>query len=427
MKPTTQAILKWLNSQSIQDQLTQFKETNPTYSFSETTVDEAIVLYELNKGLLISAIEKNIVDEQLTFTKRQQIHNTLKNLVTQLSQISHPQFKFNAAHPNAIPLAQAIITAINGLTDIVEAAKLSERLKGFSTYASEIKKITRTKKAYNLLVEEIEEASKINKNSKDIYDNLKSIADNLTKSVKELDIEKVKIQQIKNDISGIYEVINKSNQDIENKRIKISSFHSNIEENQKTILQLEADAKFIIAKEEIVNNLINQAEKALHLKSAEGISAAFSSHLLVESKKKTLVLWIAGASFFVLAALLLTIWIVSGQWIVHPDAISSIVGRVVAVAISITGATFCAKQFVKQKNILEDYAYKSVLAKSIVAFTEEIKKRDGTKVADYLTQVLSEIHKDPLRSRDNKEDKNIGLDTNDLINKLVDAISKGGN
>lgn len=424
MKPTTQAILKWLSSQPVQDQLNQFKQTNPAYTFSETSVDEAFGQYELNKDLLIKSIEKNILDEQLSFTKRQQIHNTLKNIVTQLSQISQPQFKFNATHPNAAAFAQAIITSINNLTDFVDSAKLQERLKGFSDYATETKELTKIRKAYNSLVSEIENASKLNKESQEIHDTLKSNADTLIKSSKELESEKTKTEKIKSDITLILETTNKSNQEIEDKKIKISAFHKNIEEYQKSISQLETDAKAVIAKDETISELINQAEKALQLKSAEGISAAFSSYLSTTSSKNTLRWWMIGACIFILAALALTVWIVSGKGIEHPDAISSIVGRVVAVAISITGATFCAKQYIKQKNIIEDYAYKSVLSKSIVAFTEEIKKRDSAKVADYLTQVLAEIHKDPLRTRDNSEDKNIGLDTQELVKKLVDILSK---
>jgi hypothetical protein len=426
MKATTQAILKWLNSQPVQDQLNQFKQTNPAYVFGETTIEEAFGQYELSKNLLIKAIEKNILDEQISYTKRQQIHNTLKSIVTQLTQISQPQFKFNAVHPNSGAFAQAIITGISNLTDLVDSAKLQERLTGFADYTSETKELSKIKKAFNSLVGEIENANKINQDSQKIYDNLKSITDDLTKSIKELEVEKTKTEKIKTDIVGISDTINKSNQDIEDKKVKISAFHKNIEEYQKSISQLETEAKALIAKEETINDLINQAEKALNLKSAEGISAAFSSHLLTASKKNTLRWWMVGACAFIFAALALTVWIVSGKGIEHPDAISSIIGRIVAVAISITGATFCAKQYVKQKNILEDYAYKSVLAKSIVAFTEEIKKRDGSKVADYLTQVLGEIHKDPLRERDNKEDKNIGLDTTELVKKLVDILSKGG-
>jgi hypothetical protein len=422
MKPTTQNILKWLNSSAIQEQIDQFKQTNPNYSFNETTIIEAIDLYNLCKDILLKAIENNILDEQISFTKRQQIHNSLKSLVTQLSHISQPQFKYNAAHPNAAAFAQAIFTGIMNLSDIIDNAKLQERLKGFGNYTAELKELSKIKKAYLTLVNDIEKANELYNKSQNVYNNLNTLSENLSKKIKELESEKVKTDKISGDTKIVFDNISKSEQDIENKKVKITAFHSNIEEHQKTISELQSKAQEIIDKEETINNLINQAEKALNLKSAEGISAAFSSYLTSSNDKKNLRNWMIGASVFILAALALTVWIVSGKWIEHPDAISSIIGRVVAVAISITGATFCAKQYVKQKNIIEDYAYKSVLSKSIVAFTEEIKKRDSTKVADYLTQVLGEIHQDPLRQREKHEEKENGVNTPDLVEKLTKII-----
>lgn len=422
MKQTTQNILKWLNSSTIQEQIDQFKQTNSSYTLNETTIIEAIELYDLSKDVLLKAIENNILDEQISFTKRQQIHNTLKSLVTQLSQIAQPQFKYNAAHPNAAAFAQAIFTGIMNLSDIVDNAKLQERLKGFGNYAVELKELSKIKKSYLTLVKDIEKARELYSKSETVYNDLNTLSENLSAKLKDLETEKVKTDKISSDTKLVFDNISKSEQDIENKKVRITAFHANIEEHQKTITELQLKAQEIIDKEETINNLINQAEKALNLKSAEGISAAFSSYLTSSNEKKNLRNWMIGASLFILAALALTVWIVSGKWIEHPDAISSIIGRVVAVAISITGATFCAKQYVKQKNILEDYAYKSVLSKSIIAFTEEIKKRDSTKVADYLTQVLGEIHQDPLRQREKQEEKENGVNTPDLVDRLTRII-----
>ncbi|MBN2890353.1 MAG: hypothetical protein JXL97_00665 [Bacteroidales bacterium] len=422
MKPTTQNILKWLNSTAIREQIDQFKQTNPNYSFNETTIIEAIDLYNLSKDILLKSIENNILDEQISFTKRQQIHNTLKSLVTQLSQISQPQFKYNAAHPNAAAFAQAIFTGIMNLSDIIDTAKLQERLKDFGNYTTELKELSKVKKAYFTLVNDIEKASELFSKSQNVYKNLNLLSENLAAKIKDLETEKVKTDKISSDTKIVFDNISKSEQDIENKKVKITAFHTNVEEHQKAIAELQTKAQEIIDKEETINNLINQAEKALNLKSAEGVSAAFSSYLTSSNDKKNLRNWMIGASVFILSALALTVWIVSGKWIEHPDAISSIIGRVVAVAISITGATFCAKQYVKQKNILEDYAYKSVLSKSIIAYTEEIKKRDSTKVADYLTQVLGEIHQDPLRQREKHDEKENGVSTPDLMDKLTRII-----
>ena len=85
------------------------------------------------------------------------------------------------------------------------------------------------------------------------------------------------------------------------------------------------------------------------------------------------------------------------------------------MGIAISGAAFCANQFIKQKNIAEDYGYKAVLSKSIIAFANYIKETDETpnkeKVSEYLTTVLEEIHKDPLRERKTKK---VGVDKNNI-------------
>ena len=41
-------------------------------------------------------------------------------------------------------------------------------------------------------------------------------------------------------------------------------------------------------------------------------------------------------------------------------------------AYTIAGAIFCANQYIRQKNVIEDYTYKMVLAKSIVGFSEQL-------------------------------------------------------
>ena len=292
MKQTTQNILKWLNSSTIQEQIDQFKQTNPSYTFNETTIIEAIELYDLSKDVLLKAIENNILDEQISFTKRQQIHNTLKSLVTQLSQIAQPQFKYNAAHPNAAAFAQAIFTGIMNLSDIVDNAKLQERLKGFGNYAVELKELSKIKKAYLTLVKDIEKARELYSKSETVYNDLNTLSENLSAKLKDLETEKVKTDKISSDTKLVFDNISKSEQDIENKKVRITAFHANIEEHQKTITELQLKAQEIIDKEETINNLINQAEKALNLKSAEGISAAFSSYLTSSNEKKNLRNWI---------------------------------------------------------------------------------------------------------------------------------------
>lgn len=418
MKPSTLNIISSINNTSIIESFNRFIQINPNYSYNEMTSAEMLELYEFNTDLLHKAAELDIID-QLTFSKKNNLLSSIRNIESYLTQL--PQYNFNSANRNAVPLAQALFNSVLVFADTIDNCKINERIKGFADYSNESKELAKTRKAYNSLLKETEGVLTLNKNSKEAFDSLNTKIEILNKASVELENERQKIQNIKISIESTNEIVKKNNQEIEDKKTKIIAFHNNIEEYNKSVQNLESEAKRIIAKENEINVLISQAEKALNLKSAEGISAAFSSHYSKIEDNRSLIYWIIGASIFILSAIGLTIWIVIGS---NADAISAIVGRVVAVAISITGATFCAKQYIKQKNILEDYAYKSVLAKSIIAFTEEIKKRDDKKVAEYLSKVLDEIHKDPLRARDNHEDKNIGLDASEVLEKCLSSVVK---
>ena len=69
------------------------------------------------------------------------------------------------------------------------------------------------------------------------------------------------------------------------------------------------------------------------------------------------------------------------------------------IPLLVTTIVFCANQYGKQKNLLEDYSYKLALAKSMVAFSEELREKDSERYKEYLSTVLNEILKDPLRTR----------------------------
>ncbi len=212
--------------------------------------------------------------------------------------------------------------------------------------------------------------------------------------------------------------------EIENKRLSIETFASNIEEYKARILDLEKTANDIVSNEGKINTLIGQAETALNLKSAEGISAAFSSQYAAADLGKGS--WLKYAAIFIGGAVLATAWIVTGWHIDHPESLATIIGRVAIVGLMVGAASFCASQYTRQKTIAEDYAYKAVLAKSILAFSNEIKIKSDTQVADYLTKVLAEIHKDPQRSRRTKSGSESKMNPQALLEKVIEKLPGGG-
>ena len=147
------------------------------------------------------------------------------------------------------------------------------------------------------------------------------------------------------------------------------------------------------------------------------MSAALSVQCDKENAKGKRKQWLISSIIFLgialLGVLLLIFKFNIGKNEIAADSTNAIIARIVFVAIAIGGASFCAKQYLRQKTLADNYGYKLVLAKSIVAFAQEIKKHDPKKAAEYLNNVLEEINKSPIpNSKEESEgitSKNVGL------------------
>jgi hypothetical protein len=245
------------------------------------------------------------------------------------------------------------------------------------------------------------------------------------------------LQSIKNtesQVEVVSENVKIAEQDIETRKLSITTFASNIDEHKIAIEAIESQAKKIINQDSKIKNMIEQAEAALQLNSAQGISGAFASQYTLANNNKILYGWAAGAFGFVIGAIWLTVALITETRLKVPNMEINpliaqypwiiLVGRAVSVSICLSAAAFCARQYTKQKNIAEDYAYKSVLSKSIVAFTKEIRKVDEEKATEYLTTVLEEIHKDPLRIKLTKADSLSTIDFKALGESIASALNR---
>lgn len=182
--------------------------------------------------------------------------------------------------------------------------------------------------------------------------------------------------------------------------------------------------------------LIEEAKKALNYKNAEGLSAAFSTQLDSASSKTIVYGWLIGATVFILATLGIGIWIVITGWELdgtvdtgnNNQMIFNLIGRLSMVPFTVIGAVFCANQYTKQKNIIEDYAYKTTIAKSIIAFSEELKAKSPEQYAEYISTILKEIHQDPLRKRGKSSDEfKINKESSGIIEKVIDLLQSAIN
>ena len=176
-----------------------------------------------------------------------------------------------------------------------------------------------------------------------------------------------------------------------------------VDQQVKTVEFTDALAQHRVAMSEIegeAKRIIESARTALSYKTAEGLSAAFNERYTETSEDSKRKFWLVAAGVLVLLAVLLGIWITWDTKV----AIAVVAGRVSLIPILIGGAWFCAHQYVKLANIAEEYAYKSVLSKSIVGFSEQMSRENNGESdhSHYIRTVLAEIHTNPLRTQAKK-------------------------
>lgn len=410
MKNTSQNITLALNDEELWNRLNNLVSKEPNLNYNDTSLLES---FEKIKTIreIINHFANNGKLDMISATKRNELASNLSTL---------------KRHSSGNPTQVIII--VDTIQDIVTSAGMYNDFQTSFNPKYELDDLLKLKNELNTIIKRfqnhlplLEEIKNLESEAKNIKQNLLDLLEKAKQD--ENRIENLAIETInhRNESETSLEVVKKNESETETKKLSISTFAENIDEYKQSIENLESKAKSITDKEETINNLIKSAEQALNLKSAEGISAAFSQQYNITLNQNS-GWWIFGAVFFIIFSLLLTGWIVSGYQISNPNSWSSIIGRIVAVGITITAAGFCANQYTRNKNLSEDYAYKAVLSKSIIAFTEEIKKRDDAKVAEYLTKVLDEIHKDPMRSKSAKEEKTVKIEPQTLLEKLIDKF-----
>jgi hypothetical protein len=169
------------------------------------------------------------------------------------------------------------------------------------------------------------------------------------------------------------------------------------------------------------SELIESAKLALQYKTAEGLSAAFATKYNELKGDKSSHWWIGAAGLFVSMAIGVGVWIVWEKNL----SLETIIGRLSLLPILLGATWFCAGQYIKLRNLAEDYAYKSVLAKSIVGFSEQLSNTNAKneEYSHYIKSVLYEMHNDPLGRRKNGSTGNSGtVDNNEAIEKMVSLM-----
>ncbi|OIR25598.1 hypothetical protein [Bathymodiolus thermophilus thioautotrophic gill symbiont] len=302
----------------------------------------------------------------------------------------------------------------------------------FVEFDSEITDLTGKKQIFSTKLEELEDTLnqtfENKKKSSDILENLQRQQEQLEKNIKVTESKEVELsERIANfneesvHISDIKIQIDRHKEVIDNFVEKIVSREQELENQTKRTNDFnEKLKKFTTEKDTLLErakSLIEEAKTALGYKKAEGISGAFKTQL---DKRSGGGWWLVGAGSFAIIAISLTVWFVVVNQSVNLD---TTLARISIIILPVTGAWFCAGQYTKLKNIAEDYAYKTILAQSIIGFSEQLKSNDekDTSYQDYMKKMLDEIHQHPLKNHKKQDDVNPYVD---LFNNMKGLAKK---
>lgn len=234
-------------------------------------------------------------------------------------------------------------------------------------------------------------------------------------------------------IANFTEQINQKEQQLLIQDQKILIQDQKIESFDLKIIGFE---KQQIEKLRQAKNLIKEAKEAMKYKTAEGISAAIQARYEDANSWWNTIPWLV-VSFIFLCLTILTWWLIVFWWKIDLPWLqltidqnahwSIIIGRIALLPVLVSWVIFSARRYTKQKQIIEDYAYKMMLAKSIIGFSEELLRVTETTdgYQEFIKQTLSQLLQDPLRERNEKYDEMVIIDkAKDIVSWVADIASK---
>jgi hypothetical protein len=373
-----------------------------------------------------------------TYTERNNILTHLNSLIKSLSQYATAQNHAQIAvsldtlkvvlRSYNLRLDKDRLIEFNGEIDNLrkKATLLDEDITQTKSRTTEseavLEEVKTCKASFDTSLEEIlqkkKELETIIEAFQNKYGDFETLAESATENESTISEKLEEVNESKKLIDGFVNQIDKREKQLTEQANKTIEYEMQLQTYSDSQNKIEEDAK----------KLIDNAIKALNYSNATGLSAAYASQHDIANNKHNKVWWLTGAGFFIVATLLIGIWILTG-WGIHRSDDSNLImmnliGRLSLIPFTVLAALFCANQYVKQKNIIEDYAYKTVLAKSIVAFSEELRAKEPIRYAEYLSTVLKEIHQDPLRKRAKEKDDVSLKDTTGLFDKIVELVKE---
>lgn len=378
-----------------------------------------------------------------TYEDRQSINQYLSLL---FDDTNHCDFSDIASQLDSLKI---VLHPYNLLTDeqrmIVYQQKIDELTQQTEHLTQVLKEAREQEKdineIYNLVSEQVEEISNKKKaittsleQSKAIEEQLKTLKEDLEAVAKEIRALNSTSSSLKDETIAYKDEVKDFAEEISEHQKQIDKQNAQFEVFQETLDKNTTEQKQYL---EDAIKLIEQSKLALNYTTSVGLGASFDAQCERLTGKWGYKLWgwLVASVVSILGIIAIGIWLITTQHSLGNGDYSliwiQIFGKLSMIPLLVTATIFCANQYSKQKGLLEEYSYKLRLAQSMVAFSEELREKDSEKYKEYLSNVLKEILKDPLRIRidpnkssTTKSDVLISKDSLPLLEKLISLVQQ---
>ena len=348
--------------------------------YSDTTFEEFIKSFEYVMRILRFLTKShNLFLTITTESERTDILNNLSNLISCM--------------PRWVTYANDIIIYTDRLKTIIRQydGLVLTRKEYVSEFKDELLELQKQavviKEIFNHIKEDVDKKEELANKMQDLqdkYGDLSSYVNDIQNTTQNASEILEDMQWKKDNFDDFFDKIDTRTKELDNQQLKTDDFVRQLKEFKE-----QQDLKM-----EEAEKLINDAKKALHYKTTEWISAAIQAQY-DDAKQNTLGWWLFVAIIF------LWLGIGFGIYALFQElTIFRFIWRFAIITLLVGAAIFSAQQYVRQKNIIEDYAYKLVLVKSIIWFSEELLKiedKTNSGYQIYITRTLNELLQDPLR------------------------------
>ena len=373
-----------------------------------------------------------------TYEERQSIHHYLSYLSKEINYYNP------SAIASRLDSLKMFLRPYNLLTDKNRMIVYQQKIDELTQQAEHLTQILEEAREQEKNINEI--YSLVSEQAEEISNQEKAITTSLeqSKAVEEqLYTLKENSETVAKEINSLNSTSSSLKDETKSYRDDVKEFAEEISEHQKQIEK--QNAQFEVFKETLDKNtteqkqyledaleLIKKSQLALNYTTSAGLSSSFKVQCEYLTGKWGYKLWgwLVASVVSILGIIAIGIWLITSEHSLGNGDYSliwiQIVGKLSMIPLLVTATIFCANQYSKQKELLEDYSYKLRLAQSMVAFSEELRGKNSEKYKEYLSSVLKEILKDPLRIRidpnkssTTKSDVLISKDTLPLLEKLI--------